>query len=304
MLFDRFAGYVEQHRPDLLRALERTHLFEFPYRAHEVIGPNSFTQDDLDLFVLPFPAVAIEDGATCTFLFDTEEKAVGLEGVKRHFVDVLSMYNTDKSQYARKIPELDNFPAPKNPQEQAFQFSFGTIYHMELPAVGAGPSTYRTMGEVERLVLVDGRGEILLDMLADEVAAINPLDAQSTFRSTIGNVVTAIEELMLTTQDHELFVVEKSPVKPRVPAKGRILRSKDRPRYIMLRPQAIREKLGLNYPKGQGGRAPHERRRHWRRLQSERFTKKRGERILVEAHWVGPTEGVIGKTRYQVRLDI
>lgn len=129
---------------------------------------------------------------------------------------------------------------------------------------------------------------------------------QETFRGTIGNVITAIEELMLANRDPQLFVFEQTPLRSREPKKGRILRSPDRPRYVMLQPEAIRKIMGLQIPAegGQGGRQPHERRRHWRTLQSERFTHKRGERILVEACGVGPAETVVGKTHYRVRLDI
>jgi hypothetical protein len=51
-------------------------------------------------------------------------------------------------------------------------------------------------------------------------------------------------------------------------------------------------------------RASHVRRRHWRTLRSEVFTKKQGERIQVKECWVGPKERVEGNTRYTVRLDI
>lgn len=173
---------------------------------------------------------------------------------------------------------------------------------MELP--NGQTQSYRVLGQVDRLVLVSGRGEIVADLSAAEMDGAP--GAQETFRGTLGNVITSIEELMLANRDPQLFVLEQSPLKTREPKKGRILRSPDRSRYVMLNPEAIRRVLGLKAPAegGPGGRLPHERRRHWRTLQSERFTHRRGERILVEACWVGPSETVVGKTHYRVRLDI
>lgn len=46
------------------------------------------------------------------------------------------------------------------------------------------------------------------------------------------------------------------------------------------------------------------RRRHFRLLTSERYTKMRGKRIVVPAHWVGPTECVQGNKKYVVRTDL
>jgi hypothetical protein len=126
---------------------------------------------------------------------------------------------------------------------------------------------------------------------------------------TLWNIASSIEELMLAMRSVDHFILEQAPLKSRVPKKGRLLRSHDRARYILLKPEAIRRKMGLQASADRGQRArgvrrPHERRRHWRTLKSERFTRKRGERILVEAHWVGPAEAVVGKSRYRVRLDI
>jgi hypothetical protein len=301
MLFDRFAGYVEKHRPELLRKLQETHLFEFPYRAHEVVGPDTFTPEDLENFYLPFPAVAIEDRATCTFLFDTTVKQMGLTAAPRRFVDVLSLVAKDPLAFRERREEMKEFQS--NLQgDDLHQLAFGTLFSMELPY---GPTqSYRVLGQVDRLVLINGRGEIMADFSAAELEGAP--GAQESYRGTLGNVITAIEELMLANRDPKLFVFEQTPLKAREPKNGRILRSPDRPRYVVLQPEVIRKIMGLQNPAeiGQGGRQPHERRRHWRSLQSERFTHKRGERILVEACWVGPSEAVVGKTHYRVRLDI
>lgn len=51
---------------------------------------------------------------------------------------------------------------------------------------------------------------------------------------------------------------------------------------------------------------PHERRRHTRTFRSDRYTKMKGETIIIDACWIGPTE-VYDENKqklYKVRLDI
>ncbi len=301
MLFDRLAGYAERHRPDLLPSMQKAALFEFPYRAHETVHSGMFTPEDLAGFFLPFPEVAIEDRATCTMLFDTVQNQTGLTGAPRKFIDVLSLVAKDPQAFRKRAEGMEGL-RPVIQGEDLHQITFGRLFSMELPANQT--QNYRVLGQVDRLVLVNGRGEIIVDLTAAEMEGAP--GAQESFQGTIGNVITAIEELMLVNRDPQLFVFEQALLKAREAKKGRILRSHDRPRYVMLKPDAIRKIMGVKTPaeNGPGGRSPHERRRHWRTLKSEKFTHKRGERILVEACWVGPSEAVVGKTRYRVRLDI
>lgn len=300
MLFDKLAGFVERHVPDLVPDIEQVALFEFPFRAHEAVKPGRFIQDDLDHFFLPFPRTAIEDKATCTFLFDGSEKQSGLSS-SRAFIDVLSLGGSaDPEAFRENMAGIDPEMKLWAKREGLHQFAFGRIFSLRLPE---GNTDYQAAGCVDRLIIVNGCGEIQSDMNSMELKIIPGAD--DSCRGIIGNVITAIEELMLVNGDPEYFIFEQSPLKPRPTKKGRITRSPDRPRYIPLKPDAIRKTMGLKSPEGQGvTRRPHERRRHWRQLNSERYTHKRGQRVLVEACWVGPSEAVVGKTRYRVRLDI
>lgn len=300
MLFDKLAGFIERHIPDMVPDLEQTALFEFPFRAHEAVAPGRFCQDDLEHFFLPFPRTAIEDRATCTFLFDGSEKQVGLSTSKA-FIDVLSMAGSDDpGAFKGSLSELDPEMRRWAKQEGLHQIALGRIFSMKLPE---GSTDYQASACVDRIVIVNGRGEIQSDMTMQEIKLMP--GAEESCRGIIGNVITSIEELMLINSDPEYFIFEKSPDKPRKSKAGRITRSPDRPRYIPLKPDAIRKMMGLMTPESQGAtRQPHERRRHWRQLKSERFTHKRGQRILIDACWVGPSEALVGKTRYRVRLDI
>lgn len=299
MLFDKLAGFVERHAPVLVEQIEKTALFDFPYRAHEAVRPGMFTQDDLEQFFLPFPQVAVEDRATCTFLFDSEEKQIGLS-TPRCFIDVIALGAPDLDSFKNGGSPMDNQARQWAKQEGLHQFAFGRIVSIELPE---GGTDYKAAGYVDRLVILTGRGEILSDMNSHELKLVP--GAADTCRGIIGNAITAIEELMLINRNPEYFILEQSPLKARQTKKGRITRSPDRARYIPLRPDAIRKTMGVMQPVNQTNiKQPHERRRHWRQLNSERYTHKRGQRVLVEACWVGPSEAIVGKTQYRVRLDI
>jgi hypothetical protein len=102
------------------------------------------------------------------------------------------------------------------------------------------------------------------------------------------------------------FVVEESLIgqEPRQPKPGKVVRSPYRPRYIVLTPGEIKKRYLYDEHDPTGiPKAPHERRGHYRRLMSEKFTTKRGEVLWIKPCWVGKTEGVRGKNRYRVMLD-
>jgi len=274
MLFDKLAGFVERQISDL---------------------------EDLDHFFLPFPRTAIEDRATCTFLFDGADKQVGLSS-PRNFIDVLSLGGSeDPEAFSRKTFEIDPETKVWAKQEGLCQIALGRIFSLHLPN---GSLNYQASACVDRLVVVNARGEIQSDMKMEDLKFLP--GAEESCRGTIGNVITAVEELLLINGNPEYLILEKAPVKNKKNKAGRITRSPDRPRYIPLKPDAIRKTMGLDRPAvdGTSGKRPHERRRHWRLLKSERFKNMQGQRIMVEACWVGPSEVVNGKTRYRVRLDI
>lgn len=103
------------------------------------------------------------------------------------------------------------------------------------------------------------------------------------------------------------FVVEQAHVdhKDREQRQGKVVRSPYRKHYIVLTPGEIKKRYlydetdPTNIPK-----APHERRGHYRKLTHERYKAKKDHLIWVKPCWVGKTEGVRGKNRYVVRIDL
>lgn len=300
MLFDKVAGFVERNIPRSVADLEQTALFEFPFRAHEKVTPGQFCQDDLDRFFLPFPRIAIEDNASCIFLFDGTEKQIGLSE-PRAFIEVSSLAGSDDPEAYSGGLELDPEMRQWAKQERAHQIAMGRIFAMKLPQ---GSTDYKASACVDHVFIINGKSEVQADMGMQELKETP--GAEQSCRGIIGNAITAIEEMLLINSDPTYFIFEKSPAKPRKSKAGRITRSPDRSRYIPLKPEAIRKVMGLERSEtdGAGVKRPHERRRHWRLLSSDRYKHKQGQRVLVEACWVGPSEAVIGKTRYRVRLDI
>lgn len=302
MIFDQFAGFIEKNLAQRLSVLEQAHLFEFPYQAHKVIKKGMFSQQDLDDFLLPFPTVAVEDGTSCVFIRDSVANQFGCEQ-PRDFIDVVPM-GLEAEQFASAAAGISAEMRQQARAEGLHQAVFGTLHDFHLEPTRK--IDYQVQANIHRLVLFDKHGRIRTDISGDQLKAFPSF--QEANRGVIGNVLTAIEELLLAQKDRQLFVLEKTPVKPRNVGKGRILRSHDRARYVLLQPDAIRKLLQCDQasPGTTEGKtkAPHERRRHWRTLRSERFTEKRGQRVLIPAVWVGPEQAVVGKVRYKVRLDV
>jgi hypothetical protein len=293
MIFDQFARMIERHHPARVGMVESARLFELPYVPHEILPRVSPAAAALEDFVLPFPEVAVEDRTSCTFLFDNAPNQVGF-GTARRFIDV-QRTGTGSEAYTAMDP---SFRLLQETGEELFIANFGSIdqivTHGERFAV-QGVCELQVLFTRDRLIDVTSRAN--LRSLGEDVI--------QRFDAVLRNAVTALEELLLISGDHETFVLESTPLRPRHAKPGRITRSHDRPVYTLLRPDQIRRRLGLSRPgPGEGSKSPHERRRHWRHLQSEFYTRKRGEKVLVPACWVGPSEAVTGQRRYRVRLDI
>ncbi len=127
-------------------------------------------------------------------------------------------------------------------------------------------------------------------------------------REFIGQTLKEAVELMAIIQSPKRFIVEMSPiVRQRVIRKGKkksceLRPLSNRPLYIGMTSQECRKTFGM--PSGRKV-ADHDVRAHYRTLRSERFTKKRGQRVFVKAHFSAPQEGRMPDgRRYKVRLDI
>jgi hypothetical protein len=74
--------------------------------------------------------------------------------------------------------------------------------------------------------------------------------------------------------------------------------------YILMKPDEIRKIAGLSKAFNGTAKTPHERRRHFRTLESNYFKNKRGETIVIPATWIGQeTQFQKGDKIYKVLLD-
>jgi hypothetical protein len=165
----------------------------------------------------------------------------------------------------------------------------GEIYIGGELADRANPKHARTVREA-RASMAMVAGEI--DILSANIAYLRLNSA-------------VIQTLMLC--EPSTFVVEQSHVdhKDREQRQGKVTRSPYRKHYIVLTPGEIKKRYlydesdPTNIPK-----APHERRGHYRKLSHERYKAKKDHLIWVKPCWVGKTEGVRGKNKYLVRIDL
>jgi hypothetical protein len=295
MLFDKLAGFAERYRPDLVPLLEQTRIFDFPGRSHEVLN-RVYPDEELSDFFLPFSNIVVEDSASAILLLDTEKDQVGLNGYRR-FIEILDT-STDSAEFNDSAFIKEQTQIFKD-QPSAYVVSFGDILSVENRSE---QKKFHAVGGVLETYYFNKDG-LLLHLQTKELQS-SPLGMQIA-RAGVQNCLTALEEVLFFNQPSS-FVVEAVPAKPRPTKQGRVTRSHDRAHFTILPAGEIRKKLGLAEPTS-GSRStptPHERRRHWRTLKSEKYVHKKGQRILIPATWIGPSEAKVGNKYYKVRFDL
>lgn len=281
MLFDRFCKLAESRPHDILqqRIAKGAKIFLFDdsdlARAREDLQEEEFEALREDFF-LPFPIVAIEHEGCCIMIEDTIEEQRGIHS-DRHFVAIHKMPGMDLILFV----------------DGKFHIDEDSTYD----AVDAKANDMRLFAQREGEFL---EGEELSQLSRDAKVEI--------VENCMASVLRAMREFMFMNSPNH-FVMEISSTKAPKKTKGafkRITRSNQRSRFTLVTPKQIRQKVGLGQETPSGGRAKasHMRRRHFREFRSDRYTKMRGKRIVIPAHWVGPSEKIIGNKRYKVRLDV
>lgn len=343
MLFDQLCKFVERNLPDERLALELARLFRLerrelrrPRSEHVSWEPDARVVEN---FRVPFPVVAIEDsgkrdacGKLCVAFKEIDRaarefKVLTFDDIRlvksrvAVFPDVAILEGDwmeraadirDVEVYCRKTGKLtlvkeslDRFNAEIGP---------GTDISgdMRITAdLSDAPDWVRERYEGKTLDYADlGVIEAAKRTQAESAGKLKEyFDRRSEdFESAIAGmgVVSGILQALLVCDPSTFVVEETTPACDSKPKGGKIRRSSRRPHYIILKPREIRTRLlgEQEESSGTGSRRPHERRGHYKLLQSDRYTNKRGQTIWVKACWVGPQEGVVGKNRYKVRIDL
>jgi len=320
MFFDRFAGIVEKFFPALVPHIQKTKLFIFPGRAHEIL-PQKVDLETMkrvgeELF-LPFQHIAVEDTLSLVLLWDDQKEQRGLH-CPRHFIEYSEIGTPVEEADARSdarvratFPEALHWPDP----EEFERLQKKLNARVSLLLHGKFNDTTIT-GEVNKdgEPLVHHDFEIIESVIYDPDKGIirteDAMDAEGvrgTNFATVSNAWVAMKEVWYFNSPDK-FILEERPIDSRkhvtkAAKRGKIVRRQQRPQYTILHPQTIRQRLRLPSLEKGGPKRPHERRAHRRTFRDSKFWRMQGKTIIIPATWVGPSEAVIGKKIYRVLLD-
>lgn len=303
MIFDKACGIVERYLPELKPIFDQAKLFYYDALPEDVIRKKEepYTQEDLDLFALPFPIVALEDMASLVVFVDHKEDNLG-GNHRRMFIDIISTSVPD-SYFAASKKESDR----QIIEHTKSIYGDGTIIFCigEMTDIFLS-SDKEQFGIVSRIDKFFGASKN--EIVADMEFGIEPPPKGMGY-STTQNLVCAIEELLyLNTPKNYIFETTPQNVKHKKKRGKKIVRSHERPIYTFLDLEKTRRLLGHKID-DQGERGshrspiPHFRRRHLRRLKKESGYKE-NKIIVVNSSWVGPSEKIENGKKYKVRLDL
>ena len=304
MLYDQLLGLCERHAQDLLPIIAHARVFEFPHVPHEVLAKHhSAKSRDFfnEYFALPFPLVAVEDQASCVVMWDSAHESVGLN-VRRQYIECVKFDAKHLSAFKEHgLPGQEMSKREMATLQDVYAITSGILNSIKAVETDTGSSGYEAQAQLLNVLIVSKKRGVLMHL------SQFPKQAQEMMaKSAARNAITAIEEFM-AFNGPDRFVVEVAPTNSKGDAKKKALRSADKPKYILLTPTEIREKLGTAAPDEEAIKtAPHERRRHVRLYPNdpERWPNMHGKAKVIQACWVGPTEAVIGKRNYRVCLEM
>jgi hypothetical protein len=310
MIFDKLCGVVERQLPELRKYVDGARLFHFEGNPHEFI-PERFEEIEFlrENFYLPFRTVALEDNASVIIIQDPEPNMRGLQPM-RFYLECLP-FSKERNEAAFDDERLGIIALDTKKEirrwastlaDERLTISWGFIRIEFVERLGADMIT-RVEGSVLETMLVS-KTEIFHRLNHDEIRQSPGSDIIK--QGVLVNAKVALQEVVIMNQPKN-FVLEIAPAKTKHTAKsGKIVRSGDRPIYMVLSPMEIRMRMSLPDPRTQTGRtvAPHERRAHTRTYRNARFVNVQGKQVVIPATWVGRSEAIIGKKIYKVRLDI
>lgn len=330
MHFDRLAGIAERHFPELKQLVSDARLFRLEPSATsdtDKVDPFEWEPDErvIENYRLPFPCIAIEeaerredkgdDGCTIfqvqgkpddrrfRFLHTSKDRfatgvLVALPGAeiptKRQQANVLRLISM-------KIYEVGKHEAiPIEFDLTALERAHWNDRHpLKDDAMKLGEQILQNQINV-------GRDEArrIVDEACGGVGVLNQDIARAYSQIVYLCLLSAVYSVFIINEPAR-FIVEERPAKEMPKQRDRIQRSMHRPHYIVLTPRQVRTRLLLPDPEITGAkRAPHERRGHFRKLQSDRYVNAKGAVLWIKPVWVGATEATVGKNKYIVRVDL
>jgi len=282
------AGSVGNDYKDLV---SRACLFIVPPNLNVTLPPASdreaYSEEALgNLFFLPFPVFAAEDGNGVVLLADFEENAVGLH-LPRKMIDVVRVPNSDKFEVRLGVFQGGELEGA------------GIRVGMKLLYVGDG-----TKKNFSWSLRNSDSGYVGLNRYANRTSEVINKAAEDSRQAMMKNVGVAIRECTYFAHK-ERFIVE---VLPKSTKKGdkKIPRTHQRSKFTTLSLGEIKRlsRGTVGSTQGSGERAEVLfRRQHPRTFRSDRFTKMQGKTIIIEAKWFGSTRFDANGKTYIVRTD-
>lgn len=315
MLFDQFAGIVERHLPQFIPVMKKAKLFQIDNPENKAVWElnndmvsNRIVDEFLfENFRLPFNTIALEPNkTTCQVLTNQNIDSNSIEFLtctlyrSDHHPDIYSIANGTMTGFLSSENGKTDFKKLAFSNTRAWQGS---------KKEGLKEwSCYIEVTDQEIQIATDYWNKIQTNGLTNQ-DKFGFEECKKTLQSA--DVKYACKYAMLSTaiiNSPTHFIVEESQTTEKSKkTKKDIERSDNKPKYIIMTPGEIRKRFIRSAdntdPESTNPVASHERRGHYRRLQSERFTNARGRIIWIASTWVGPSEAVIGKTRYKVLLD-
>ncbi len=276
MLFDKFCGLAERHFPEYEKLLRRTALFNFNYDEEKLasLDPLALEVEDISNCILPFDVSVIEN----------KSRSILIEKLTNNRYKIVDILDT------------------KSLLNNGIDFVISDFI-----AVFEDIGNYHFVLNNQFYIFSDGGKKALFDVM--------DLETHTEGKELIANIKHALavtfsiahkQLSLLNTKDR--FVVEKTG---KLKTHGKqIPRAHQRPSYTLLTIKEIREVFKKDASIEASTRElveGHYRRRHFRELRDERFTKNddgSNKKLLIEPMWVGPSEATVSGHKYKVRLEL
>lgn len=265
MIFDKACGVAERHFPELADALNNAHLFVFDKPSHEIVLDEAGYEEGVATFHLPFPKVAIEDGASLFLLEDSAPDQFGPNAERRWWEVVSFNVNFDhfnQSSQSKVRFELDALSGRFG--QNAVLIHAGLLFNawFQDRRVSVAASHAHTW-------IVDKKRGLLEHISAEQYEQMH--GTPNFVGETAPNLPTVIEQVAYINSPTQ-FVVQETPKKSEKQKKAKkILRTHQRPTYTVISKKKIKAYFAQKGPSLEAGEArrspvPHIRRKHVRRL--------------------------------------
>lgn len=228
MLFDKFAGCVERHMPELMGIMMDAKLFTFEGLPQDFLKERKGFHDGFDpeLFHLPFKTVAVEDPGGLVIFQDKGEDVLGLDQPRVYIEVQPVLQDMDRLVDVEHIgPEaIEGMKILDEKFPGAMTVNMGVFEKCEL---FPGTDKFKTTFTPYRQVQLAKKAGIFFEL--------HPSLLHDAGQQGVLNATVALEELAMLSRPKD-FTMETSPKKRPKVRKGTIPRAHQRSTFTILEP--------------------------------------------------------------------